>query len=56
MHRLIIVSYTPQRQNTWPRTCMPSEDSDQPAYSGSFRRIFTGRISNIQGCSFSRGQ
>ena len=31
---------------------MPSEDSDQPAYSRGLIRIFNGHILNSQGCKF----
>ena len=34
----------PQLQNTYLWTCVPSENSDQPAHSHSLIRIFTGHI------------
>ena len=40
-------------QKMYLRTCVPSEDSDQPAHSRSLIRIFTGRIFDSQGCKVS---
>ena len=34
----------PKGQKLYLWTCVPSEDSDQPAYSRSLIRIFVGRI------------
>ena len=36
-----------------PRACVPSDDSDQLAYSRSLIRIFIGRFSDSQGCKVS---
>ena len=36
----------PQRQKAYIRTCVPSEDSDQPAHSRCLIRILTERILN----------
>ena len=36
--------YDPKRQKMYPRTCTPSEDSDQPAITRSLIRIFTGDV------------
>ena len=33
-----------RRQKTYLRTCVPSEDSDQPAHLRSLIRIFTGHM------------
>ena len=50
-------NYQTQRQKTYLRTCIPSEDSDQPAHSRSLIRIFTGSILDSQGCKVcSSGQ
>ena len=46
-------SFEPKRQETYPRTCAPSEDSNQPAHSRSLIRIFSGRIFDLQGCNAS---
>ena len=42
--------YEPQSHKTYLWTCMPTEDSDQPAHSRNLIRIFTGRILDSQGC------
>ena len=53
----VLLSFEPQRLKTYLRTCVPNEDSDQPAHSRSLIRIFTVRILDSQGCKgWSCGQ
>ena len=39
----------PLRQKTYLQTCASNDDSDQPVYSCSLIKIFTGRIWDSQG-------
>ena len=48
----VSVKSDPQRQITNFGTCVPNEDSDQPAHSSSLIRIFTGCSLDSQGCKF----
>ena len=42
-----------RKNNPYPQTFAPSEDSDQPAYSRSLFRIFTKCVLDIQWCKVS---
>ena len=42
-----------QCQKTYLQTCVPNEDSDQPAQLCSLIKIFARHIFNSQGCKVS---
>ena len=45
--------YEPQCQKPYLRTCVPCEDSDQPAHSCNLITFFTERILDSQRCKVS---
>ena len=50
-HNISMPSFKLQSQKSYLQTCVPNEDSDQPAHFCSLIRIFTGCILDSQVCS-----